>query len=60
MTLSANFNEEQILTIFLEGAIDYLKENYGDIPGYVKTELGLTDTDIVKLQTLYTQKRSLK
>ena len=30
-------------------------ENYGDIPGYVKTELGLTDADIEKLRNLYTQ-----
>ena len=40
---------------YMQNAIDYIKENYGDIPGYVKTELGLTDADIVKLQTLYTQ-----
>ena len=40
---------------YMQNAIDYIKENYGDIPGYIKTELGLTDADIVKLQTLYTQ-----
>ena len=40
---------------YMRNAIDYIKENYGDIPGYVKTELGLTDADIAKLQTLYTQ-----
>ena len=40
---------------YMQNAIDYIKENYGDITGYVKTELGLTDADIVKLQTLYTQ-----
>ena len=38
---------------YMQNAIDYIKENYGDIPGYVKTELGLTDADIAKLQTLY-------
>ena len=32
-----------------------INSNYGDIPGYVKTELGLTDSDIEKLQNLYTQ-----
>ena len=40
---------------YMQNAIDYIKENYGDIPGYVKTELGLTDADIAKLQTQYTQ-----
>lgn len=40
---------------YLQNAIDYIKENYGDIPGYVKAELGLTDADIVKLQSLYTE-----
>lgn len=40
---------------YLQNAIDYIKENYGDIPGYVKTELGLTDADIEKLRSLYTQ-----
>ena len=40
---------------YMQNAIDYIKENYGDIPGYVKVELGLTDADIAKLQTQYTQ-----
>lgn len=40
---------------YMQNAIDYIKENYGDIPGYVKTELGLTDADIAKLQNLYTR-----
>ena len=40
---------------YMRNAIDYIKENYGDIPGYVKAELGLTDADIAKLQALYTQ-----
>ena len=40
---------------YMQNAIDYIKENYGDIPGYVKAELGLTDADIAKLQMLYTQ-----
>lgn len=40
---------------YMQNAIDYIKSNYGDIPGYVKSELGLTDDDIAKLQRLYTQ-----
>ena len=40
---------------YMRNAIDYIKENYGDTPGYVKTELGLTDADIAKLQELYTE-----
>ena len=40
---------------YMQNAIDYIKSNYGDIPGYVKAELGLTDDDIAKLQHLYTQ-----
>lgn len=40
---------------YMHNAIDYIKENYGDIPGYVKTELGLTDADILKLQSLFTE-----
>ncbi len=40
---------------YMQNAIDYIKENYGDIPGYVKTELGLTDEDIAKLRMLFTQ-----
>ena len=40
---------------YMQNAIDYIKENYGDIPGYVKTELGLTDAEIMKLQALYTE-----
>ena len=39
---------------YMQNAIDYIKENYGDIPGYVKSELGFTDADIEKLQSLYT------
>ena len=38
---------------YMQNAIDYIKENYGDIPGYAKAELGLTDADIAKLQSLY-------
>lgn len=40
---------------YMQNAIDYIKDNYGDIPGYAKAELGLTDEDILKLQTLYTK-----
>lgn len=40
---------------YMQNALDYIKENYGDIPGYVKAELGLTDADIAKLQKLYTK-----
>ena len=40
---------------YMQNAIDYIKENYGDIPGYEKAELGLTDEDIAKLQSLYTE-----
>ena len=40
---------------YLQNAMDYIKANYGDIPGYVKTELGLTDGDIEKLLSLYTR-----
>ena len=40
---------------YMQNAIDYIKENYGDIPGYVKTALGLTDADIAKLQAKYTR-----
>lgn len=40
---------------YMQNAIDYIKENYGDIPGYVKAELGLTDANILKLQELYTE-----
>ena len=40
---------------YMQNAIDYIKENYGDIPGYVKAELGLTDANIMKLQELYTE-----
>ena len=40
---------------YMQNALDYINENYGNIPSYVKTELGLTDADIVKLQNLYTK-----
>ena len=40
---------------YMQNAINYIKDNYGDIPGYAKAELGLTDADIVKLQKLYTE-----
>ena len=40
---------------YMQNAIDYINENYGNIPNYAKTELGLTDADIVKLQNLYTK-----
>ena len=40
---------------YMQNAINYIKDNYGDIPGYVKAELGLTDADIVKLKKLYTK-----
>lgn len=44
-----------VSSVYMQNAISYIKENYGDINGYVKTELGLTDEDIAKLQTLYTE-----
>lgn len=40
---------------YMQNAINYIKDNYGDIPGYAKAELGLTDADIVKLKKLYTK-----
>ena len=40
---------------YMQNPLDYINENYGSIPNYVKTELGLTDADIVKLQNLYTK-----
>lgn len=40
---------------YMRNAMDYIKDNYGDIPGYVKAELGLSDADIAKLQQLYTE-----
>ena len=40
---------------YMQNAIDFIKENYGDITGYVKTELALTDADILKLQSLFTE-----
>ena len=40
---------------YMQNAIDFIKENYGDITGYVRTELGLTDADILKLQSLFTE-----
>lgn len=40
---------------YMQNAINYIKDNYGDIPGYAKAELGLTDADIVKLKKLYTE-----
>lgn len=36
---------------YMQNAIDYIKDNYGDFSGYAKAELGLTDADIVKLQS---------
>ena len=39
---------------YMQNAIDYIKENYGDFSGYAKAELGLTDADIAKLKSLYT------
>ena len=38
---------------YLQNALDYINENYGNIPGYAKAELGLTDADIAKLQNIY-------
>lgn len=40
---------------YMQNAIDYIKDNYGDISGYVKKELGFSDEDILKLQSLYTE-----
>ena len=40
---------------YMQNAIDYIKDNYGDIPTYVKAELGFSDADIAKLQSLYTE-----
>ena len=44
-----------VCAAYMQNAIDYIKENYGDISGYVKSELGLTEAEIVKLQNLYTE-----
>lgn len=42
-----------VLASYMYNAIQYIKKNYGDIPGYVRKELGLTDADIEQLQSLY-------
>ena len=36
----------------MQNSVACIKENYGDILGYVKTVLGLTDEEIAKLQSL--------
>ena len=53
---------EEILVIdrgvcasYMQNAIRFIKENYGDIKGYVKTELGLGEPDIARLCRLYTE-----
>lgn len=40
---------------YLTNAIQYLKERYGSVVGYIKTELELTDADIARLKRLYTE-----
>ncbi len=35
---------------FMKNALKYLKENYGSPLGYIKTELGVTDSDIDRLK----------
>ena len=35
---------------FMQNALDYLKENYGSVLGYIKKELGLTESDIDRLK----------
>ena len=53
---------EEILVIdrgvcasYMQNALRFIKENYGDIRGYVKAELGLGEPDIAKLCRLYTE-----
>ena len=56
-----NFLEELLVVdrgvcaSYMQNAIRFIKENYGDIVGYVKAELGLAESDIAKLRLLYTE-----
>ena len=56
-----NFLEELLVVdrgvcaSYMQNALQYIKEHYGDITGYVKAELGLAESDIAKLRFLYTK-----
>jgi protein-tyrosine phosphatase len=56
-----NFLEELLVVdrgvcaSYMQNALRYIKEHYGDITGYVKAELGLSESDIAKLRFLYTK-----
>ncbi len=38
---------------YMEAALDYIDEQYGDVNGYLKNALKLTDDDIKALQDKY-------
>lgn len=38
---------------FIELALEHLDEVYGGVEGYLKTRIGLTDDDILKLRSMY-------
>lgn len=40
---------------YMRNVMTYLKDNYGSVVEYLKTEIGLSDDDLAKLKELYTQ-----
>ena len=44
---------DQVDELYMQNALDYLKENYGSVKGYITKELGLTEADFTSLKNKF-------
>ena len=44
---------DQVDELYMQNALDYLKENYGSVKGYIAKELGLTEADFTSLKNKF-------
>ena len=38
---------------YMQNALNWIKENYGSVKGYISKELGISDEQIEALKTMY-------
>ena len=44
---------DEVNSEYIQLALDWIKENYGSVKGYITKELGISDEQIEALKTMY-------
>ena len=44
---------DQVNPKYMQNVIDYLDDEYGSVPGYIKKELGITDAELAEMKEKY-------